>query len=382
VVSPRRDACVEVAAAETVMAHVPTYMIFDDHEVTDDWNIDADWRTGVAKKGGAAVIEAALLAYFIFQHWGNAPQSVDRKFLKKVQDAIDAKLSGDDKLIGLFEGFMWSYAIEGPIPSLVLDCRTQRAIDNEVVWLNELIVGAVDAVFTSRFARDQSLLCQPEELKRARSMLGGGSIDKLILYLNTPLFGFPAQEVVQSISARFSRYFDPESWDAYPRSWTLLSEHLLRPLGVTSLIIIAGDVHYSFAAEGKLSFGGWSCGCFQLTSSPSKNRHSFVPNFLMLATPVSGPWINAAWLKGSRYLSTTAALPDELKYRVIIQAAAALFGSQLHMKTWRLRTASMLTNHPEEDNSFAAFRVNGSSVRYAIISSESSDLAIGSATLA
>lgn len=374
VASPKGEARVEAAAAETVMAHVPTYMMFDDHEVTDDWNIDADWRAGVAKKGGAAVIEAALLAYFIFQHWGNVPQEFDRKFLKKVQDAIDAKLGGDGKLIGLFDGFMWSYAIEGPVASLVLDCRTNRAVDNDVVWLNALIV---DAALACRFTRDKSLLCRPEELQRARGILGG-SVDKLVLYLSTPLFSFPTQEVVQSLSARFSRYFDPESWDAYPRSWTLLSEHLLRPLGVSSLIIVAGDVHYSFAAEGQLSSGGWNCNCFQLTSSPCKNRHSFVPNYLF-ATTWSDRWIGAAWLEKGRYL-TTATLPDELRYRVIIQAAAG-FGSQLHMKTWRLRTASRLHNRPEDANSFAAFALKGSSVHYAIFSAESSALLLGSVSL-
>ena len=29
---------------QRLLAHIPTYMIFDDHDVTDDWNITAQWE--------------------------------------------------------------------------------------------------------------------------------------------------------------------------------------------------------------------------------------------------------------------------------------------------------------------------------------------------
>ena len=31
------------AASRRVLANTPTYMLLDDHEITDDWNLDADW---------------------------------------------------------------------------------------------------------------------------------------------------------------------------------------------------------------------------------------------------------------------------------------------------------------------------------------------------
>ena len=27
----------------SLLAHLPTFLMFDDHEVTDDWNFDATW---------------------------------------------------------------------------------------------------------------------------------------------------------------------------------------------------------------------------------------------------------------------------------------------------------------------------------------------------
>lgn len=57
------------------LANVPTYMIFDDHEVTEDWNIFRSWCAEVYDNPlGVRVIQNALLAYALCQHWGNVPE--------------------------------------------------------------------------------------------------------------------------------------------------------------------------------------------------------------------------------------------------------------------------------------------------------------------
>ena len=57
-----------------LLANVPTYMTFDDHEVTDDWNLSGAWVTAVnASPLGRAVLRNALLAFGLFQAWGNDP---------------------------------------------------------------------------------------------------------------------------------------------------------------------------------------------------------------------------------------------------------------------------------------------------------------------
>lgn len=56
------------------LANVPTYMIFDDHEITDDWYLNRRWcNQALAKPLGRRVIQNGLLAYALFQHWGNTP---------------------------------------------------------------------------------------------------------------------------------------------------------------------------------------------------------------------------------------------------------------------------------------------------------------------
>ena len=54
---------------------VPTYMIFDDHEITDDWNLNQAWcKRVLAKPFGRRVIQNGLTAFAIFQAWGNTPE--------------------------------------------------------------------------------------------------------------------------------------------------------------------------------------------------------------------------------------------------------------------------------------------------------------------
>ena len=56
------------------LANVPTYMVFDDHDVTDDWNIGRAWRDRVHTSPlGRRIITNALVAYALFQDWGNDP---------------------------------------------------------------------------------------------------------------------------------------------------------------------------------------------------------------------------------------------------------------------------------------------------------------------
>jgi hypothetical protein len=57
-----------------VLANVATYMMFDDHEVTDDWNLFHEWVHKVHNSRlGVTIVRNGLLAYGLFQGWGNDP---------------------------------------------------------------------------------------------------------------------------------------------------------------------------------------------------------------------------------------------------------------------------------------------------------------------
>jgi len=60
------------------LANIPTYMMMDDHDVTDDFNMEREFFEKVYAKDnpmGLRVIQNGLTAYALCQHWGNVPES-------------------------------------------------------------------------------------------------------------------------------------------------------------------------------------------------------------------------------------------------------------------------------------------------------------------
>ncbi|WP_462187242.1 MULTISPECIES: DUF7800 domain-containing protein [unclassified Frankia] len=60
-----------------LLSTVPTAMIFDDHDVRDDWNISAAWRTEIrAAPWWDARVTGGIMAYWLYQHLGNLAPAV------------------------------------------------------------------------------------------------------------------------------------------------------------------------------------------------------------------------------------------------------------------------------------------------------------------
>jgi hypothetical protein len=135
---------------QRVLANVPTYMIFDDHEVTDDWNMDRSWYQSVLSAPlGRTVIRNALAAYTIFQDWGNDPlklqnsgdyatllMDITNLFPKDEDRPPNAQAVEDIERLFGWDGseesfsnppIKWHYSVSGPKHKiLVLDARTRR----------------------------------------------------------------------------------------------------------------------------------------------------------------------------------------------------------------------------------------------------------------
>src|SRR6185312_16173101 len=80
-----------------VFAVLPVYMIFDDHEVTNSWNISPAWRSCALRRGLEQTRVDGVVAYWIYQGWGNiCTQSVDSNPLLTIM--WKAAHSGEDAL--------------------------------------------------------------------------------------------------------------------------------------------------------------------------------------------------------------------------------------------------------------------------------------------
>jgi hypothetical protein len=68
----RRD----LPAARRAMANMPNIMTFDDHDVTDDWYLTGRWtKRALGTRLGKNIIGNGLLAFALFQSWGNDPMA-------------------------------------------------------------------------------------------------------------------------------------------------------------------------------------------------------------------------------------------------------------------------------------------------------------------
>ncbi|AFZ12904.1 hypothetical protein Cri9333_2025 [Crinalium epipsammum PCC 9333] len=85
------------------LANVSTYMICDDHDISDDWYLNLEWCMRVLGKPlGRRVIQNGLMAYAVFQAWGNTPEQFQKgkvgyQFLEAAKQW--SMSAGTDKLV-------------------------------------------------------------------------------------------------------------------------------------------------------------------------------------------------------------------------------------------------------------------------------------------
>ena len=142
---------------QRALANVPTYMILDDHDVTDDYFLNPVWRNRVLeKKLGQAIIGNAMIAYSVFQDWGNDPVSYrtgpKAQLLSLIQKLFPATITkgpdqptfqqiasllghdkplvqtADSKFASANPPLKWHFMVDGPKHrAIAFDNRTRRS---------------------------------------------------------------------------------------------------------------------------------------------------------------------------------------------------------------------------------------------------------------
>lgn len=241
---------------QRLLAHLPTYMIFDDHDITDDWNLTAAWEE--AAYGHAfsrRVIGNALMAYWLCQGWGNAPRHFAPPFWEKVMGyCVNSESAEQDALIENLLNFEhWHYSLPVYPKLLVLDTRTRR-------WHSE-----------NRPDTPSGLMDWEALIELQQEILHS---DAVVLVSPAPIFGVKLIEVIQESLALMGQALavDAENWMAHSgAAKTLLSifKHARSPRKV---VILSGDVHYSFVYDLVIRFRRNSPHIWQITASGLKNE--------------------------------------------------------------------------------------------------------------
>ncbi|HTD83659.1 MAG TPA: hypothetical protein VK648_07700 [Gemmatimonadaceae bacterium] len=269
-----------VDAARRVLANIPTYMMFDDHEVTDDWNFDGDWVRATNRDDSNLILSNALFVYWVFQAWGNDPDGLEwmRTSLASQLEArhiIQGKyhrlyLKGSKWILG---NHPWSYVAPLTPQTLVVNCRTQRQFPNKVISAGKQLRQGLPA----------AVLVGKGEIARIKRLVAGlrrGEI--LVLVVATPLFMLPFVGLAAMLNEALggvTRLADDHELfvdNTAARDYFLAQVQTM--LKFDSIVAFAGDVHHSFMMQGKIDIirevGQEVIDVLQITSSPIKNMHS------------------------------------------------------------------------------------------------------------
>lgn len=226
-----------LGAVRRVLAHLPTAMVFDDHDITDDWNLSREWEdVAYGHAFSRRVIGNALIAYLLHQGWGNRPEAFDEGgLLDGVQAALDEP--GGDAHEALIERLLhwrdWHCVWPTTPPLMLLDSRTHR-------WRSEASPRRPSGLMDWEGLTDlqQALRDQPA----------------VLLVASAPIFGVKLIETIQRIFSFFGRplLVDAENWMSHPGAASAILNIFRHPRTPQTFVVLSGDVHYSFVYDVEL----------------------------------------------------------------------------------------------------------------------------------
>ncbi len=242
-----------------LLSTVPTAMIFDDHDVRDDWNTSAAWREEMAATSWwHGRIVAGLASYWVYQHIGNLSPAelredeVWRRVLAHegpeeldLSDVLDALADRADKEP---ESYRWSYARDlGRTRLVVVDSRAARVLeeghrsmldDGELAWLDRQLTGGFEHVLIGT-SLPYLLPTGLHHLEAFSEALAGGAWGRL-----GSRFGEKLRQAA-----------DLEHWAAFERGFSDVGRMVLalaageRGPAPRSITFLSGDVHHSYVSQ-------------------------------------------------------------------------------------------------------------------------------------
>ncbi len=238
-----------------LLSTVSSSMVFDDHDMHDDWNISRSWVADMRRKPWwQERIVGGFMSYWIYQHIGNlSPRELAENETYQAVTAADGDAtpvlrefaSRADREI---EGTRWTtYRDIGKTRVIMMDSRAGRVLkperrsifdDDEWDWIVEH---------------------------------ASGDFDHLVIGSSLPFLLGPGMHYLEAwseavcdgawgplgawVGERLRRDLDLEHWAAFRISFDRLAD-LLREVGSgkrgkapASIVILGGDVHHAYLAE-------------------------------------------------------------------------------------------------------------------------------------
>ena len=239
---------------QRALAHIPNYYIFDDHDVTDDWNLTRAWEEDIYGHGfSRRIIANALIGYWLCQGIGNQPKRTHALLVDTMEHFSDSAIIAHTQLgETLLSWSHWDYQLATSPPVRVLDTRTQR-------WRSE-----------SSKHKPSGLMDWESLVEFQQSIVGE---DDVIVVSAAPIYGVKFIEAIQRFFTWIGKALtvDAENWMAHKGTANVMLNIFKHVRTPPRFIILSGDVHYSFVYDVRLRFRKNSPQILQFTCSGLKN---------------------------------------------------------------------------------------------------------------
>lgn len=236
-----------------LLSTVSTAMIFDDHDVHDDWNTSAAWVADMRRRpwwrdrlvGGYAT-------YWIYQHLGNlSPEALEEDDLWRAVrgggDHTETVLEYAARAADEVAGTRWSYRRDfGRTRLIVIDSRAGRQLEE-----------------------GHRTMLSPAESRWIEEQIDQGGFDDLLLATSLPWLMAPGLHhleawneqvcagawgsLLRKPAERIRQRVDLEHWAAFGKSFVWLTDLIARtasgPEAPRSIAVLSGDVHHAYVAE-------------------------------------------------------------------------------------------------------------------------------------
>ncbi|MGB1263104.1 MAG: alkaline phosphatase family protein [Cognaticolwellia sp.] len=331
-----------LSVVSRALAHIPTYMIFDDHDITDDWNLTRAWEEAAYNHPfSKRIIGNALIGYWLCQGWGNAPEKfTDLNQQAKNYFSDDGYVQQEQLIDQLLAWDEWHYSLATSPKIIVLDTRTQR-------WRSESHAGKPSGLmdWEALSALQQELIDQPE----------------VILVSPAPIYGVKMIETIQRIFTFFGLplVVDAENWMAHSGTANVMLNIFRHKKTPPHFIILSGDVHYSFFYDVSHRFTRNSSRIFQITASGIKNQF---PRGLLRCLEWLNRYLYASysplnWFTKRRRMKIKVRKPDSKRSNTLVNKSG--IGLITLTSDEQVVEAELLT----VDNKRVLFQANPSKIR-------------------
>ncbi len=275
------------------LAVIPTFMIFDDHEITNNWNVSPRWRAEMIRQGHEELLIDGLVAYWVYQGWGNSVQDAQTQhspLLAIMQQAEESGEDGEDVLEQLRAclkqevydqiDLPWHYTIASQPPIFVMNARADRSTvfsnDEQAIYATGRIMGQEQMEQVRAWVKEQNMrrtglsilvssvpVLLPPVIGLAEYIMG------VRLWRHGPAVLRKLGLRLAHLQLRMALKTSFDHWPTFAATWQELMQ--IVDESQQDFLLLSGDVHFSYAMDGQRP-GKSRPHLYQLVCTPLLNK--------------------------------------------------------------------------------------------------------------